>query len=243
MHFGARHLSHAGINELTTPAFDPVSKQPELKHAAIEVQKAALAWHLVAVRASAGGDAEQVLAWLDRLQPLLAGFAYGYAGLLGHDRSAVALHLAHDAPIGPDRIAQIDACLDMPAQACASYSDPRRNIAKQALLADGRLQGFRLCGDVAAADWLRATLLEARPADTLRRWMLGPFESPPADARSPRRGRIVCNCFDVSEAEIEAQLAAGASAEAIRSTLRCGTSCGSCLPELRRMVRSAQPTV
>jgi assimilatory nitrate reductase catalytic subunit len=243
MHFGACHLSHAGINELTIAALDPYSKQPELKHAAIQVDKAVLPWNLLAVRAAAPGAAEQALAWLDRLQPLLAGFGYAYAGLLGHDRPAVALHVAHDEPISPERIAQIDACLDLPAQACASYTDARRNIAKQALLADGRLHGFRLCGDVAAADWLREILLEARPADALRRWMLGPFESPPVGAQARRRGRIVCNCIDVSQADIEAQLAAGASMEHIQLALRCGTSCGSCLPELRRMARSAQQAV
>ncbi|MGH8666445.1 MAG: molybdopterin dinucleotide binding domain-containing protein, partial [Burkholderiales bacterium] len=243
MHFGARHLSHAGINELTLAAFDPFSKQPELKHAAIQVDKAVLPWNLLAVRAAAPGDAEQTLVWHDRLQPLLAGFAYAYAGLLGHDRSAVALRVAHDQPIAPQRIAQIDACLDLSAEACASYTDARRNIAKQALVVDGRLHGFRLCGDLAAADWLRETLLDSRPAGVLRRWMLGPFESPPVGAQARRRGRIVCNCLDVSQAEIEAKLDAGASVEDIQSALRCGTSCGSCLPELRRMARLATQAV
>ncbi|MBC7729904.1 MAG: molybdopterin-dependent oxidoreductase, partial [Microbacteriaceae bacterium] len=38
----------AGNNALTNPAFCPKSKQPELKHTAIRLQKAALPWHLVA---------------------------------------------------------------------------------------------------------------------------------------------------------------------------------------------------
>ena len=54
------------------------------------------------------------------------------------------------------------------------------------------------------------------------------------------RGRIVCNCFDVSEAEIESVRAAlpcvGARAlDAVQATRKCGTNCGSCPPELRRM--------
>jgi assimilatory nitrate reductase catalytic subunit len=50
------------------------------------------------------------------------------------------------------------------------------------------------------------------------------------------RGRTICNCFDVAESEIDAFLAATKSLSALQSSLRCGTNCGSCLPELRRRV-------
>jgi assimilatory nitrate reductase catalytic subunit len=240
MHFGARHLSHAGINELTIAAFDPYSKQPELKHAAIQIERASLPWGLVALRAAPHGDDEQALAWLDRLQPLLAGFSYAYAGLIGHERSALALRIAHEEPISPARLGQIDACLDLPAELCLAYSDARRDVAKQALLAEGRLLGFRLYGDLGAADWLRALLLEAQPVESLRRWMLGPFTAPPAGRGLRPPGRIVCNCFGVAESDIRSRIEAGTSVEAIQAQLRCGSSCGSCLPEIKRMARSAR---
>ena len=44
-----------GINALTAPAFDPVSKQPELKHTAVRVERAALPWSLVAFAYVDGG--------------------------------------------------------------------------------------------------------------------------------------------------------------------------------------------
>jgi assimilatory nitrate reductase catalytic subunit len=242
MHFGARHLSHAGINELTSPAFDPFSKQPELKHAVVQVERASLPWQLLAVRCGSPGEPgqDEVLAWIDRLQPLLSRFAYAYVGLVGRDRPAVSIRIAHDQPIGAATLAEIDAVLDLPQAACVSYVDARRNISKQALLADGLLLGFRLSGDLSAGQWLRDVLLDAQPADTLRRWMLGPFTSPPLGAATRKRGRIVCNCLDVGEAEIGAKLAAGAGLEQLQAELRCGTSCGSCLPELRRMVRAVR---
>ena len=56
-----------------------------------------------------------------------------------------------------------------------------------------------------------------------------------AAAGSFNRGRIVCNCFDVAEAEIRSVLAEGAGLRAIAGALKCGTECGSCLPELKRM--------
>ena len=61
------------------------------------------------------------------------------------------------------------------------------------------------------------------------------------------RGKIVCNCFNVAESDIEAALAgaeaadANARVELLKQQLKCGTNCGSCVPELKRMVRAAMP--
>ena len=55
-------------------------------------------------------------------------------------------------------------------------------------------------------------------------------------ARAALRGRTLCNCFDVAEADIVAALAAGATLARLQKDLKCGTSCGSCVPELRRLV-------
>ena len=50
-------------------------------------------------------------------------------------------------------------------------------------------------------------------------------------------GPIVCACFSVGMATIRAAIQAGAaSAEAIGEALRAGTNCGSCLPELKRLL-------
>jgi len=54
------------------------------------------------------------------------------------------------------------------------------------------------------------------------------------------RGRTVCNCFNVSEREIDAFLAKSNSITALQARLKCGTNCGSCLPELRSKVSLAQ---
>ncbi|MCQ9918063.1 nitrate reductase catalytic subunit, partial [Staphylococcus aureus] len=43
MHWGGEYLggtATGGLNALTTPAFCPASKQPELKHTAVKLQKA-----------------------------------------------------------------------------------------------------------------------------------------------------------------------------------------------------------
>ena len=68
----------------------------------------------------------------------------------------------------------------------------------------------------------------------LRRWIFAPRATPPIAAAAPRR--VVCNCFDVSTDAIEAEIRSGQTLPAIQEKLKCGTSCGSCLTEVRRMV-------
>ena len=55
-------------------------------------------------------------------------------------------------------------------------------------------------------------------------------------AAAAMRGRTLCNCFNVAEADIDSAIAAGASLSRVQKELKCGTNCGSCLPELRRKV-------
>jgi len=47
--------------------------------------------------------------------------------------------------------------------------------------------------------------------------------------------RAVCACFKVGESQIRAAVAAGATFAGLQKNLKCGTNCGSCVPELRRL--------
>ena len=67
MHWGEEYLTGcsstgerlAGVNALTTSAYCPTSKQPELKHAAVKILKAELPWSLLARRLAAPDEALQ----------------------------------------------------------------------------------------------------------------------------------------------------------------------------------------
>jgi len=47
--------------------------------------------------------------------------------------------------------------------------------------------------------------------------------------------RSVCSCFNVPETRIRDAVAAGATLAGLLKDLKCGTNCGSCMPELRRL--------
>ena len=58
------------------------------------------------------------------------------------------------------------------------------------------------------------------------------------------RGKRVCVCLHVTDADITNRLAEcrGSITERLaqlQGALRCGTQCGSCVPELKRMVQAA----
>jgi assimilatory nitrate reductase catalytic subunit len=228
MHWGRRFMDSAGANALTIPAFDPYSKQPELKHAAIQVERLSVPWRLsVLKKVGAGGTA-----MMQTLQPWLSRFTHATLTLAGRDDPVVVFN-AWGEPLPPEDLAELDRLLGLDDAMTLRFDDVRRDIHKRALIQDGELVAVRLAGETAAAGWLKDMMTAGAPLEPVRRWLLAPLAEPPAGGSS--RGRIVCNCFDVSEAEIVADYRAGCDLAALQQKRQCGTSCGSCLPELKRL--------
>lgn len=48
--------------------------------------------------------------------------------------------------------------------------------------------------------------------------------------------RAVCACFKVTESAIRSAVAGGATLARLQKDLKCGTNCGSCFPELQRLL-------
>lgn len=240
MHWGRNVLNSSGANALTLKAFDPWSKQPELKHAAVQVEKVALPYQALLMRSELQAEAAKgrSLARAEALAPWLERFAYASLALAGREHPAVVLRIAHDQPISPEWLGELDRLLEMDGEAVLAYSDARRGIAKRALIEDGVLVGLRLTGETAAAGWLRDLMVERLPTAELRRWLFAPLATPPAAACS--RGRILCNCENVAETDILAAIRAGSDLEALQTGLKCGTACGSCVPEIRRMIAAGR---
>ncbi|HUX91891.1 MAG TPA: molybdopterin-dependent oxidoreductase [Gallionellaceae bacterium] len=232
MHWGSQFMSGLGVNALTAHDYDPISRQPELKHAAVQVAKLDLPWQMVAMRKG------HALRRMSCLQPLLKNFEYAALGLFGRDEELVVLRAAHALAVPDELLAEIDAILGLDAAAeVMQYRDAKRGICKRALMEEGRLLGVRLTGETVARDWLKEIIAQGGDAESLRPWLFAPLSAPPAG--QIQRGRIVCNCLDVSELEIMTEFGRGLDLPAIQSRLKCGTECGSCMPELKRLV--AQP--
>lgn len=219
MHWGRRFLggsARLGVNELTLAALDPSSRQPELKHCAVRVERAELPWHIVAF-----GQAP-----FEALGAFMEAAPFASRGFIGRERSGVRLRLAFNEIPPPDLVAAVDRAFDLGGEAIR-YDDPKRSIGRRIVLEAGAIRAVRLCGDTRSEAWLKDYWDRGAAVDELRRFLLFPAASPPG--LPPPRGRTVCSCFDVAEAEI----AAFSDLKTLQDELKCGTSCGSCLPELR----------
>jgi assimilatory nitrate reductase catalytic subunit len=230
MHWGGQFMNSGGANSLTLGAFDPISKQPELKHAAIRVEKLSLPWQLVVMRVAGTAAAD----FLARLQPLLKEFTYATTGLFGREFPSIILRAKHQTPIALELIANIDALLVFGEAGNLTYADARRGVSKRVMVERGMVTGVRLVGETAARDWLKEIMAQGAAADTVRPWVLAPVSTPPLGSRS--RGRIVCNCLDIAEQDIRSEIASGADFAKLQTKLKCGTECGSCIPEVKKLV-------
>jgi assimilatory nitrate reductase catalytic subunit len=253
MHWGSEVLAGAsangrplaGVNTLTTPKFCEHSKQPELKHCAVKLIRAELPWKLLA------------LAWLPQpaayaaraaLRELMLAFPFASCVPFGREpdaqgRLGVMFRAAAHEAADPALLTRIERLLGLDGAQALRYVDAKRGLRRTIAL-DGagdamRVHAFLLAGQTDAEPWLRALLLDEQPAQAYGRALLRAGAVPPGAL--PLRSPQVCTCHDVSEARIRAVLATveGSGDDRLAQLQRrehCGTSCGSCLPTLRRLV-------
>jgi len=153
----------------------------------------------------------------------------------------------HDAP--PDDVLQtVEALLGLDGTDVLRYTDPKkaqRRCARLLRVGDhAELQGFVLAGDTSAEAWIKTVLQDQLPAQAYGRLLLVPGSKAPVAVQA--RGKLICSCFNVTEPAIGEQLAScrGSPDERLallQGALKCGTNCGSCLPELKRLVRASMP--
>lgn len=242
MHWGPEVLSGRdaqgqpglGVNGLTTSTFCPTSKQPELKHAAVQIKAQAVsAWSLLAMAWLPAETVWQVRAWL---QPLMVEF--DYASLVPFadpaadltdpsPRTGLLFRAAlSQAPISQNesaqrwqQVQQILRLLELDGPDTLCYADPKR-VQQRALRlgtqADQtapppsglrRLQGFALAGDTRSGPWLKDLLSQGEQAQALpwtARQWLQASSEPPQTSRP--LARQVCSCLNVREDAIQACL-------------------------------------
>ncbi|UNK58325.1 molybdopterin-dependent oxidoreductase [Pseudoxanthomonas daejeonensis] len=234
MHWSGQHLSSGGINEVSQPATDARSRQPELKHAAVRVEKAEFGWHLLAARR---GNALLLHA---AVQPLLKDCGYAALSLQAEAGAAIdvawlVLRAASVEAMPADWLAALDHALGLAAGAdTLEYRDARRGLLKRVAWREADGENFIdgvLWTDVHPAG--ESLLRNAIAGDAWRRPRLAAFSALAEVERDP----LVCVCRQVTESAIRAEVRNGADVPALKQRLGCGTVCGSCVPQLNRLAR------
>ena len=236
MHWGDRFLK-GGVNSLTLPAFDPLSKQPELKHSGVRLEPVQLPWRLFAL---IEGDVQQ---HFETLRPLCETFSYASLSLTGRERPALLIRAASATAPDPQWLRDIDQHLGLQEGPVLAYDDPQRSIGKRVRIDHGRITAIRLAGETLAQHWLLNLWREGRADEQLRRWLLAPLSAPPGQAGASAAGdKTLCNCKNVSQSAVCAGIARGLDLQGLKQELGCGTQCGSCVPEIKRLlVAKARP--
>lgn len=254
MHWGEEFLSGhdnkgqtaAGVNALTTSAACPKSMQPELKHAAVKIEPAKLPWRILAV---AWMPESQALTTREAFKPLMSAFGFASCvpfgrephvrGVVGVMFRAAALEVASDK-----LIQQIEALLDIQGPDVLRFQDrtkgQHRAMRLRRMEQGQALEAFVLAGDISAQAWITPLLQDEMLVDAYGRALLSPGEQPPVAIAS--KGRQICTCFNVTEpciveavkqypGDTDSRLAQ------LQGQLKCGTNCGSCIPELRKIIK------
>lgn len=223
IHWSDETASSARVGNLVTPANDPFSGQPEAKATPVSITPVEFSYRGFALSRSRLALPEAT--WFAR-----AAVAGGEGVLLASNETP-ANWRAHAATMFAD-------C------ETTEFIDAGGGSYRMAAFVEGRLAGCLFVGPSAnAPQWDAVKMLfEAESfGDVQRRGILsGRSSDGIADP-----GPVVCACFGVGLNTIRTALADGAAAnvEGIGKALRAGTNCGSCLPELKRIVNDVAHAV
>lgn len=222
MHWNDAFAKSARADALVAPITDPISGQPESKHTPVKIAPYQPAWQGFV---------------LSRSRLTLPDTSYcAYSRGAGYWRHEIASESVLD-----DNYAWVQTALNKQGE-WMEYRDAAMGRYRAACFQEGRLEAvFFMAPDqhLPEREWLsslfgQASLQAAELAGLLS-------ARPPLGSVSDT-GRIVCACFSVGEKTIAKAIHAQGlnSVEAIGGCLQAGTGCGSCVPELRRILeRSA----
>lgn len=200
------------ISALVSSVVDPISGQPDSKAAAVGLRPYAAGWYGFAVSARA-------------LRPDCEYWAMARTN--GGYRAELA---GKDMPEDWEGFAR--TLFALPDAQLTEVSDPQRGLVRMAFASDSRL--------VAALFIARDPVLLSRAFVTAA---LGDVADAAVLAGYPGAGRpdagaTVCACFGVGLNTITAAIAEGRAltVAALGESLRAGTNCGACRPELKTLI-------
>jgi assimilatory nitrate reductase catalytic subunit len=220
MHWTDAFASSGRANALVAPSVDPTSGQPEFKHTPARVRPYRETWKGFFLSRSAlmsplGAD----LVW--RRIPQDACQQHEFAGR-GDAVERDALRKALAKRLAGELVTYEDAATGARREA---WVEGDQLVAVLYMTTTGRLP---------PRDWL-VDLFQADLAAEARSALL--FGRPPGAPVD--RGQTVCACLKVGAKAVAAAIASGArTTDAVGAATGAGTNCGSCRPEIARMIKA-----
>ena len=220
IHWNGEWASHGRIGALVQSACDPHSGQPELKATPATVSPVTFATEgFLLVR---DPKAMPPASWWSRIATK-GGVGYRLACNVESEQ-------------WPDLARELLGS----ALPLVELSDAAQGRYRAAVIREGRLEGClflaRHCDALPNWEWLKHQLAGSALSDSARRALLAGH----APNGEPNQGPIICACFGVGRNSICDFITKGkaSSAEGIGRSLKAGTNCGTCIPEIRRLFAS-----
>lgn len=215
IHWNRQFASDGVATLLTESVTDPVSGQPEAKHGRAAITPFRVSWQ------------GRLLVRRNRPRRWQADY-WSHVPLNHCDSWWLAGRQPIDWPLA------MTDWLGGPAH--LMMADASQGRFRAARVVNGQLEAVLMVDREPAlipeAGWLDGCFAEAQLSETSRRALLAARDVDVADP-----GAIVCSCFQVGENQIADAIAEGAeSVGALGGRLKCGTNCGSCIPELRELI-------
>jgi assimilatory nitrate reductase catalytic subunit len=223
IHWNDQVASDARVGAVVNPSVDPVSGEPEFKHTPVRVDKFHVAWHGFSL-SRRGPVLDNVTYWT-RIQ----GAQFVRHELAG--RNPLAEHGEHGAWarafFGVD-----DAHADW-----LEYEDRAAGIYRAVHLVDDRIENCIFLSsrpELPAREWLASLFAKGRLDETDR---IGVLSGQPV-GKGADTGPTVCSCFGVGRNTICAAIREQGlkTAAEITACLKAGGNCGSCVPELKKLL-------
>jgi assimilatory nitrate reductase catalytic subunit len=218
MHWNDAYAKSARVDALVAPITDPISGQPESKHAPVRVEPYRPAW-------------QGFVLSRNRLALPEANYCACTQGA-GHWRHEIA-----GEALPEDWRNWVQEAKGSSGN-WIEYRDAAMGRYRAACVQDGRLEAvFFIAPDqrLPEREWLASLFSQAviDPAD-----LAGLLTARPPKGAAANTGHTVCACFSVGEKTIlhAIQEQGLDSVEAVGACLKAGTGCGSCVPEIRRLV-------
>ena len=221
MHWTDAFAPSGRANPLVAPRVDPVSGQPEFKHTPARVRTYGETWRgFFMARAAWDCPAGLELIW--RRTPWPSCQLHEFAGR----GDEVERRVLRGALVKGARGEMV------------GMDDVSAGAVREAYVLDGRLDRVLFitrAGRLPSRDWLADLFADSELSAADRASLLfGRGTGPALDA-----GPLVCACRSVGARKIEAAISGGATnVDAVGEATGAGASCGSCRPEILRLIRA-----
>jgi assimilatory nitrate reductase catalytic subunit len=222
MHWTDAFAPSGRSNHLIAPNLDPTSGQPEFKHTPARIRAYRETWKgFLLIPDSLSAPAGQDLVW--RRIPQDACQLHEFAG-----RGDATQRDAVRKALTKGLVGEVVA-----------YDDVASGARREAWIHEGRLVAvlfMTVAGRLPSRDWLAELFaLPVLGAEARSALLFGRPPGAPVD-----KGPLVCACLKVGAKAVQAAIAAGAAdADAVGTVTGAGTNCGSCRPEIARMITAA----